>query len=84
MVLVESSTLTGCCRKERRVFEVYVQECRAGQERRDREEIEALRNEVSGIQLNATSTIPITNTPIPRSISCMLTWPPVRSGGELL
>ena len=34
------------CRKERRVFEEYVQQCRAGQERKDREEIEALRDEV--------------------------------------
>lgn len=34
-------------RKERRVFEMYVQECRTGQERKDRAEIEALRTEVS-------------------------------------
>ena len=29
------------------MFEAYVQDCRAGQERRDREEIETLRSEVS-------------------------------------
>ena len=72
-----------CYRKERRVFEVYVQECRAGQERRDREEIEALRNEVSGMQL-PHPTFPSPSLPSLRSISCRLTWAPVRSGGELL
>ena len=40
-------SLCVCVRKERRVFETYIQECRAGQERKDREEMEALRNEVS-------------------------------------
>ncbi|CAI8023203.1 Centromere protein J [Geodia barretti] len=37
-------------RRERRVFETYVQETRAGQERRDREEIEGLKSEVQRLE----------------------------------
>lgn len=51
------------CRKERRVFERYVQECRAGQERKDRAEIEALRNEVSGLVPLDYSTCTCSDSP---------------------
>ena len=35
------------CRKDRRVFEAYQHEARAARDKKDKEEIEALRNEVS-------------------------------------
>lgn len=34
------------CRKERRIFEAYQREAKAARDRKDKEEIEALRNEV--------------------------------------
>ena len=41
------------------MFDAYVQECRAGRERKDREEMEALRSEVGIIRSHSPLPLPL-------------------------
>ena len=51
MVFWQLCMQLGPSRKERKVFEAYQQEARAGRDKKDKEDIENLRRAVSDLQL---------------------------------